>query len=45
MIDADSIGANALIASLALEAGASIILTTEDSWKTRGSVEKLREPV
>jgi dihydropteroate synthase-like protein len=42
MIDADSIGANALIASLALEAGASIILTTEDSWKTRGSVREVK---
>ncbi|MEM4971835.1 MAG: dihydropteroate synthase-like protein, partial [Sulfolobales archaeon] len=38
MIDADSIGINALIASFALEAGASVILVTEDSWKTRGSL-------
>lgn len=42
MIDADSIGINALIASIALEAGASTILVTEDSWKTRGSIEEVR---
>lgn len=42
MIDADSIGINALLTSLALEAGASIILATEDSWKTRGSVSEIR---
>jgi len=41
MIDADSIGINALIASFALEAGASVILVTEDSWKTRGSLAEI----
>ncbi len=42
MIDADSIGINALLTSLALEAGASVILATEDSWKTRGSVSEIK---
>ena len=42
MIDADSIGINALLTSLALEAGSSVILVTEDSWKTRGSVSEIR---
>ncbi len=42
MIDTDSIGINALLTSLALEAGASIVLATEDSWKTRGSVSEIR---
>lgn len=41
MIDADSVGINALIASFALESGASVILVTEDSWKTRGSVSEV----
>ncbi|MCX8205454.1 MAG: dihydropteroate synthase-like protein, partial [Candidatus Nezhaarchaeota archaeon] len=40
LIDADSHGVNALLASLAIEAGASAILTTEGSVKTRGCVEE-----
>lgn len=42
MIDTDSVGINALLVSLSLEAGASAILVTEDSWKTRGSVAEVR---
>lgn len=40
LIDADSHGVNALLASLAVEVGASAILTTEGSRKTRGCVEE-----
>ncbi|MEM4699550.1 MAG: dihydropteroate synthase-like protein [Candidatus Nezhaarchaeales archaeon] len=40
LIDADSHGVNALLVSLAAEAGASAILTTEGSSKTRGCVEE-----
>ncbi len=42
MIDADSIGVNALAVQLAGELGISIILTTEDSYKTRNSVIETR---
>ncbi len=41
MIDADSIGINAYLTSIALEVGSSIILATEDSWKTWGSVREI----
>ena len=41
LLDADSIGANALLAGLASEIGASILLTTEGSQKTIGSVSEL----
>ncbi len=41
LLDADSIGANALLAGLASEIGASILLTTEGSQKTIGSVNEL----
>jgi dihydropteroate synthase-like protein len=41
LIDADSIGINALLAGLAMEVGASIVLATEASVKTKGSVREL----
>ncbi|MDD1687350.1 dihydropteroate synthase-like protein [Methanoregula sp.] len=42
LIDADSIGANALLAGMAMELGAAIIFTSEHSDKTRGSVCEMR---
>ncbi|MCJ7444898.1 MAG: dihydropteroate synthase-like protein [Methanotrichaceae archaeon] len=42
LLDADTQGANALLASLATEIGASILFTPEFSSKTRGSVRELR---
>jgi dihydropteroate synthase-like protein len=42
LLDADSIGANALLAGLAMEAGASVIFTSEHSDKTHGSVREMR---
>jgi len=42
LIDADSIGVNALLALLALEAGVSLLLTTEHSVKTTGSTNELK---
>jgi dihydropteroate synthase-like protein len=42
LIDADSIGANALLAGIAAEAGASVIFTSEHSDKTRGSIHEMR---
>lgn len=41
LMDADSPGINALLAGLASEVGASILLTTEGSDKARGSVGEL----
>jgi dihydropteroate synthase-like protein len=41
LIDADSPGINALMTGLAMETGISIILTTEASHKTRGSVKEV----
>lgn len=41
LVDCDSLGANTLLAAMACELGASIILTTEASNKTRGSVREL----
>jgi len=40
LIDADSHGVNAVLAALAVEAGASAILTAEGSDKTRGCVRE-----
>ncbi|MBS7651386.1 MAG: dihydropteroate synthase-like protein [Candidatus Bathyarchaeia archaeon] len=40
LLDGDSYGANLLLACLASEVGANIILTTEASIKTRGSVKE-----
>jgi len=42
LLDADSIGMNALLAGLAMEVGASVIFTSEHSDKTRGSVKEMR---
>jgi dihydropteroate synthase-like protein len=42
LMDADSIGANALLAGLAQEAGAAVIFTSEHSDKTQGSVGEMR---
>ncbi len=41
IIDADSIGINALLACIAVELGVSVILTTEYSNKTRNTIEEL----
>jgi dihydropteroate synthase-like protein len=42
LLDADTIGANALLAGMAHEVGASIIFTSEHSDKTRGSIREMR---
>jgi dihydropteroate synthase-like protein len=42
LLDADSVGANALLAGMAHEVGASIIFTSEHSDKTRGSIREMR---
>jgi dihydropteroate synthase-like protein len=42
LIDADSVGVNALLAGIAAEVGASVIFTSEHSDKTRGSVREMR---
>jgi dihydropteroate synthase-like protein len=41
LMDADSIGINALVAGIASEIGASILLTTENSDKAKGSIREL----
>lgn len=43
LLDADSIGINALLAGMAMEAGAAIIFTSEHSDKTRGSIREMRK--
>ncbi len=42
LLDADSIGMNALLAGIAMEVGAAVIFTSEHSDKTRGSVREMR---
>jgi dihydropteroate synthase-like protein len=42
LVDADSPGANALLAGLAHELGASVIFTSEHSDKTQGSIAEMR---
>jgi dihydropteroate synthase-like protein len=42
MIDADSVGINALLAGVAKELNISLLLTTEVSTKCRGSVKELK---
>jgi dihydropteroate synthase-like protein len=42
LIDADSIGVNALLAGMAYETGSSVIFTSEHSDKTRGSIWEMR---
>jgi len=41
LLDADSVGVNALLASLASEVGVELLFTTEASDKTTGSVKEL----
>lgn len=41
LMDADSVGVNALLVGIASEIGVSILLTTEQSHKTRGCIEEL----
>ena len=43
LIDADSIGVNALLAALAHEVGGAIIFSSEHSDKTHGSIEEMRK--
>ncbi len=43
LLDADSIGVNALLAGIANEVGASVIFTSEHSDKTKGSIREMRQ--
>jgi len=43
LIDADSIGINALLAGMAMETGAAVIFTSEHSDKTKGSISEMRK--
>ena len=45
LIDADSPGINAIIATIALELEVNAILTTEFSHKTRGSIKELKKGI
>jgi dihydropteroate synthase-like protein len=42
LIDADSVGVNALLAGMAMEVGAAVIFTSEHSDKTSGSISEMR---
>ena len=42
LLDADSVGMNALLAGIAAEVAASVIFTSEHSDKTRGSIREMR---
>jgi dihydropteroate synthase-like protein len=42
LIDADSVGVNALLAGMAMELGAAVIFTAEHSDKTTGSISEMR---
>ena len=42
LIDADSVGVNALLAAMAHECHAAVLFTSEHSEKTRGSVREMR---
>jgi len=42
LLDADSVGQNALLAAMAAEIGAAVIFTSEHSDKTRGSIAEMR---
>jgi dihydropteroate synthase-like protein len=42
LLDADSVGMNALLAGMAMEVGAAVIFTSEHSDKTKGSVREMR---
>lgn len=41
LLDADSVGVNALLSGIAMELGASVLFTPEESGKTIGSVREL----
>ncbi|RBQ23343.1 hypothetical protein ALNOE001_09020 [Candidatus Methanobinarius endosymbioticus] len=41
LMDTDSVGVNALLSGIAMELGASLLFTPEESGKTRGSVYEL----
>lgn len=41
LLDADSVGVNALLSGIAMELGASVLFTPEESGKTKGSVREL----
>lgn len=41
LMDTDSVGANALLSGIAMELGASILFTPEESGKTQGSIHEL----
>lgn len=41
LLDTDSVGVNSLLSGIAMELGASILFTPEESAKTRGSVHEL----
>ncbi len=41
LLDVDSVGVNALLAGIAMELGASVLFTPEESGKTLGSVREL----
>lgn len=43
LLDADSIGINALLAGLAMEVGAAVIFSSEHSDKTQGSISEMRQ--
>jgi dihydropteroate synthase-like protein len=45
LLDADSIGVNALLAGIAKEVGASVIFSSEHSDKTQGSIREMRRAV
>ena len=45
LVDCDSLGANTLLAAMACELSASIILTTEASDKTRGAIREVSTAV
>jgi len=42
LLDADSIGINALLAGVAMEVGAAVVFTSEHSDKTKGSIREMR---
>ena len=41
LLDTDSVGVNSLLAGIAMELGASVLFTPEESGKTKGSVNEL----
>lgn len=45
LMDVDSIGVNGLLAELAIELGISLILVTENSYKTRNSIREMKRAI